>query len=161
MQPGSGPDVSFQTEQFPLYAKNGYLTALDDYVSDDKRAGYPESALEYCSYDGQLMGVPFVALDSVMFYNKDLFEEAGITEVPTTWDELVDVAKKLTLDKDGDGETDQWGMMFEMGYYWQPLTYIIQAGADQWNENRTNIGLIMNRVSKDCRSSISCTMRNR
>ena len=107
---GSGPDVSFQTEQFPLYAKNGYLTALDDYVSDDKRAGYPESALEYCSYDGQLMGVPFVALDSVMFYNKDLFEEAGITEVPTTWDELVDVAKKLTLDKDGDGETDQWGM---------------------------------------------------
>lgn len=39
------------------------------------------------------MGVPFVALDSVMFYNKDLFEEAGITEVPTTWDELVDVAK--------------------------------------------------------------------
>ena len=83
---GSGPDISFQTEQFPLYAKNGYLTALDDYVSDDKRAGYPESALEYCSYDGQLMGVPFVALDSVMFYNKDLFEEAGITEVPTTWD---------------------------------------------------------------------------
>ena len=137
---GSGPDVSFQTEQFPLYAKNGYLTALDDYVSDDKRAGYPESALEYCSYDGQLMGVPFVALDSVMFYNKDLFEEAGITEVPTTWDELVDVAKKLTLDKDGDGETDQWGMMFEMDDYWQPLTYIIQAGADQWNENRTNIG---------------------
>ena len=75
-----------------------------------------------------------------MFYNKDLFEEAGITEVPTTWDELVDVAKKLTLDKDGDGETDQWGMMFEMDDYWQPLTYIIQAGADQWNENRTNIG---------------------
>ena len=137
---GSGPDISFQTEQFPLYAKNGYLTALDDYISDDKRAGYPESALEYCSYDGQLMGVPFVALDSVMFYNKDLFEEAGITEVPTTWDELVDVAKKLTLDKDGDGETDQWGMMFEMDDYWQPLTYIIQAGADQWNENRTNIG---------------------
>ena len=25
---GSGPDISFQTEQFPLYAKNGYLTAV-------------------------------------------------------------------------------------------------------------------------------------
>lgn len=137
---GSGPDISFQTEQFPLYAKNGYILSLEDYADEEKRAGYPESALSYCSYDGQLMGIPFVALNSVMFYNKDMFEEAGITEVPTTWDELEEAAKKLTLDKDGDGETDQWGMMFEMDDYWQPLTYIIQAGTDMWNENRTNIG---------------------
>ncbi len=137
---GSGPDISFQTEQFPLYAKNGYILSLEDYVDEDKRAGYPESALEYCSYDGQLMGIPFVALNSVMFYNKDMFAEAGIESVPTTWDELFETAKALTQDTDGDGETDQWGMMFEMDDYWQPLTYIIQAGADQWNENLTNIG---------------------
>lgn len=137
---GSGPDISFQTEQFPLYAKNGYLLSMDDYVDDEKLAGYPASALEYCSYDGKLMGIPFVALNSVMFYNKDLFAEAGIDEVPTTWDELLEDAKLLTQDKDGDGETDQWGMMFEMDDYWQPLSYIIQAGADQWNENLTNIG---------------------
>ena len=137
---GSGPDISFQNEQFPLYAKNGYLLALDDYVDDEKLAGYPESALEYCSQDGKLMGIPFVALDSVMFYNKDMFEEAGITEVPKNWDELLEAARKLTKDTDGDGEIDQWGMMFEMNDYWQPLTYIIQAGGDLWNENRTNIG---------------------
>ncbi len=137
---GSGPDISFQTEQFPLYAKNGYLLSLDDYADEEKKSGYPQSALEYCSNDGKLMGIPFVALNSVMFYNKDLFEEAGITEVPTTWEELEETAKALTIDKDGDGETDQWGMMFEMEDYWQPLTYIIQAGADQWNENLTNIG---------------------
>ncbi len=137
---GTGPDISFQTEQFPLYAKNGYILSLEDYADETKRSGYPASALAYCSYDGQLMGIPFVALNSVMFYNKDMFAEAGITEVPTTWDEMEEVAKKLTLDKDGDGQTDQWGMMFEMDDYWQPLTYIIQAGADQWNENLTNIG---------------------
>lgn len=137
---GSGPDISFQTEQFPLYAKNGYLLSLDDYADDEKLAGYPESALEYCSQDGKLMGIPFVALNSVMFYNKDMFEEAGITQVPTTWEELRETAKKLTQDKDGNGETDQWGMMYEMDDYWQPLSYIIQAGADMWNKNLTNIG---------------------
>lgn len=100
---GSGPDISFQTEQFPLYAKNGYLLSLDDYADDEKLAGYPESALEYCSQDGKLMGIPFVALNSVMFYNKDMFEEAGITQVPTTWEELRETAKKLTQDKDGNG----------------------------------------------------------
>ena len=77
------------------------------------------------------MGIPFVALNSVMFYNKDMFEEAGITKVPETWEELREAAKKLTQDKNGDGETDQWGMMYEMDDYWQPLTYIIQAGADK------------------------------
>ena len=123
-----------------MYANIGYILCLEDYADETKRSGYPASALEYCSYDGQLMGIPFVALNSVMFYNKDMFAEAGITEVPTTWDEMEEVAKKLTLDKDGDGQTDQWGMMFEMDDYWQPLTYIIQAGADQWNENLTNIG---------------------
>lgn len=137
---GSGPDISFQTEQFPLYAKNGYLLSLDDYADADKKAGYPESALSYCSNDGKLMGIPFVALNSVMFYNKDLFAEAGITSVPTNWEELRETAKKLTLDKNGDGKTDQWGMMFEMDDYWQPLTYIIQSGADMWNKNLTNIG---------------------
>lgn len=137
---GSGPDISFQTEQFPLYAKNGYILSLEDYADEEKKAGYPTSALEYCSYDGQLMGIPFVALNSVMFYNKDMFEAAGIESVPTTWDELLETAKALTQDTDGDGEIDQWGMMFEMDDYWQPLTYIIQAGADQWNENLTNIG---------------------
>lgn len=137
---GSGPDISFQTEQFPLYAKNGYLMPLDDYVDEEKLSGYPKSALDYCSQDGKLMGIPFVALNSVMFYNKDLFKDAEITDIPTTWDELLEVAKKLTKDTDGDGEIDQWGMMFEMNDYWQPLTYIIQSGGDMWNENRTNIG---------------------
>ena len=31
-------------------------------------------------------------------------------------------------------------MMYEMDDYWQPLSYIIQAGADMWNKNLTNIG---------------------
>ena len=60
--------------------------------------------------------------------------------MPETWEELREAAKKLTQDKDGDGETDQWGMMYEMDDYWQPLSYIIQAGADMWNKNLTNIG---------------------
>lgn len=44
---GTGPDISFQTEQFPLYAKNGYILSLEDYADEAKRAGYPASALEY------------------------------------------------------------------------------------------------------------------
>lgn len=137
---GSGPDISFQTEQFPLYAKNGYMLSLNDYASEEKLANYPESALEYCSYDGQQMGIPFIALNSVMFYNKDMFAEAGIENVPTNWDELLETSKKLTQDTDGDGENDQWGLMFDLEESWQPFSFVMQAGAELWNENLTNIG---------------------
>lgn len=138
---GDAPDITFQTEQMPLYAKNGYLLSLNDYISEDKKAAYPESSLEYCTYDGNLVGIPFVALNSVMFYNIDLFEEAGITEVPTTWDEFLAAAQATTKDTDGDGKTDQWGVVyFPRNDYWQPLTFAIQAGGNLWNESRTNVG---------------------
>lgn len=53
--------------------------------------------------------VPLYGLTYSMYYNTALFEEAGITEPPATWDEFVEVAKQLTKDVDGDGTIDQWG----------------------------------------------------
>lgn len=50
--------------------------------------------------------------DPVLYYNKKLFEKAGIDGPPDTWSELFSVAKKLTKDTDGDGKPDQWGLTF-------------------------------------------------
>ncbi|HCR39677.1 MAG TPA: ABC transporter substrate-binding protein, partial [Lachnospiraceae bacterium] len=36
---------------------------------------------------------------TVLFYRTDLFEQAGITKVPTTWDELIEAGKKLTTNE--------------------------------------------------------------
>jgi multiple sugar transport system substrate-binding protein len=60
--------------------------------------------------DGKMYGVPtgFVPLSVV--YNKTMFEKAGITAFPTTWDEWVADAKKLTIDKNGDGKPEQYGL---------------------------------------------------
>jgi len=61
---------------------------------------------------GKYVGLPRNWVDLVMFYNKDLFDEAGI-EYPNehwTWEEdLLNAAKALTKDTDGDGNPDQWG----------------------------------------------------
>ncbi|WGD37769.1 sugar ABC transporter substrate-binding protein [Lysinibacter sp. HNR] len=53
--------------------------------------------------------VPLYALAYNMYYNTKLFEEAGITEPPATWDEFIEVGQQLTKDTDGDGTIDQWG----------------------------------------------------
>lgn len=139
---GSPPDVSFQVEQYLTYAQSGKLVDVGQLMSAEKRAAYPQGALDYCTYDGQLMGVPFVALNSVMFYNKDLFTEAGVVP-PTTWDELIEVGQKLTKDTDGDGVVDQYAMLFPTKPnldQWVGVTFIEQAGGDLWNKDVTNIG---------------------
>ena len=52
-------------------------------------------ALANATQYGDHHGVPFIQASEAVFYNKALFEEAGITETPTTYDELVEDAKKL------------------------------------------------------------------
>jgi multiple sugar transport system substrate-binding protein len=54
----------------------------------------------------------------VLFYNKDLFDRAGIPYPDTTWtyDDLVRVGKQLTLDADRDGTPEQWGLSFDVHY---------------------------------------------
>ena len=70
------------------------FSAIDN--GDILRAGYGE-------YQGHPYNVPY-GLDSyVMYYRTDLFEQAGIEKVPETWDELIEVAQKLTVDLDGNG----------------------------------------------------------
>lgn len=53
--------------------------------------------------------VPLYALSYWMYYNTEIFSEAGIEEPPETWDEFVEVAQELTQDTDGDGSIDQRG----------------------------------------------------
>src|SRR5690606_29147529 len=50
----------------------------------------------------------FFTIPTGLLYRTDLFEEAGLTP-PETWDEFIEVAKKLTVDTDGDGSIDRWG----------------------------------------------------
>ena len=71
-----------------FYAENGLCMDLTDYAAENGwEEKYLEGAIEQCSYNGQLIGLPqnLVSLD--MYYRADIFEEYGI-KVPTTLAEL-------------------------------------------------------------------------
>ncbi len=53
------------------------------------------TALQNATQYGGYHGVPFIQATEAVFYNKALFEQAGITEVPTTYEELVQAAQTL------------------------------------------------------------------
>jgi ABC-type glycerol-3-phosphate transport system substrate-binding protein len=64
------------------------------------------------SRDGVLWSFPFNKSVRCLYYNKDLFREAGLDpeRPPVSWREYREIARRLTADTDGDGEPDRWGL---------------------------------------------------
>jgi polyol transport system substrate-binding protein len=84
----------------PLFAKNGWLTDLSkQYIASDP--GYDAGDLlppiaKALSYKGDLYAAPFYGESSMMFYNKSLFQRAGLTmPANPTWDQIQGFAAKL------------------------------------------------------------------
>lgn len=84
---------------------------LEELLGEDYVNGLLPAAIENSTVDGVLAYMPWQNNTTAMVYRKDLFEEKGL-EVPTTWDEFVEVAKELNEDTDGDGKTDRYGAVF-------------------------------------------------
>ncbi|MGZ0084967.1 ABC transporter substrate-binding protein [Caldibacillus thermoamylovorans] len=98
---GQGPDV-FYLDAFeaPALIETGAIEPLDKYVTDDFDMDDFEKLMldAFKGKDGKIYGFPKDYSTLALFYNKKMFEEAGV-EVPKTWDELREVAKKLTKGK--------------------------------------------------------------
>jgi ABC-type glycerol-3-phosphate transport system substrate-binding protein len=67
--------------------------------------------LESATWCDTLYALPMEATSLALFYNLDLFKKAGLDpdKPPRTWEELLYYTQKLTVDKDNDGKTDQYG----------------------------------------------------
>jgi multiple sugar transport system substrate-binding protein len=100
------------------YQSQGVLLNLQPYL--DKNPGmldglYPQTLQAYQTPQGYF-GLPRDFQTIVLFYNKSMFDKAGLA-YPTgdwTWDDLRAAAKSLTIDSNGDGKIDQYGFAFDM-----------------------------------------------
>jgi multiple sugar transport system substrate-binding protein len=108
----------------------GALISIDEMLSKSPVKDDIDPAL-YSSmeYQGKLWSVPFATNNVGIFYRPSLFQAAGITTTPRTWEEFRQVAKKLTRDLNGDGEVDQYGMFLPLGkgeftvFTWLPFMW--------------------------------------
>ncbi|TNB46906.1 sugar ABC transporter substrate-binding protein [Martelella lutilitoris] len=84
------------------YAEQEVIEPLDDYMDDAFKGRFFETFLTPSVVDGTTFGLPIAASARAMFYNKDLLEEAGYSEPPATWDDLIEASKAIkALEKDG------------------------------------------------------------
>lgn len=121
------PDVAFLWPT-PRYAADGVLENLDPYIAE---AGYDLSdywpaLLESAMYEGSVYGFPRDISVEVLYYNKDHFDEAGLSypDETWTWDDLRAAAEALTI-VDANGRVERYGLGTEGGHYqrWMGQNY--------------------------------------
>lgn len=120
----AGPDVFFcGTDAYRTMAKNGQLLDITDYFanSEYKEDDFLPGTMKLMKVNDRLYGIISCIVGPVLFYNKDLFDEAGLPYPPSnpdeawTWDEFREVAKKLTK-KEGDNVKQYGAYGFEDVY---------------------------------------------
>lgn len=84
------------------YADAGAIVPIDEYFTEEELSDFNPSIIQQGTYDGKLYTLGAMDSSVGIYYNKDMFEAAGITpataENPWTLEELTDAAKKLTTD---------------------------------------------------------------
>ena len=97
MGSGDAPDVMYMWN-YPAYHEG--LEPLDSYIEkegEDYKKNFYSTLWNYNSYDGQIYGLPVGFTTHCVYYNKDLFEQAGV-EAPKegwTWKDLQETAKTI------------------------------------------------------------------
>lgn len=103
---GDGPDfVAMDTAQLPQYVERGVFRPLTDYYEDpatESEALVP-AAVDAATWEGTQYGVPMNFTTLLLYWNKDMFEAAGLDpeQPPTTWDEFAEAARQLTVESEG------------------------------------------------------------
>lgn len=75
--------------------KSGKLMDFSKFLDEDWKARFGDGDLENLTIDGQVLSIPFEKAGAVLYYNKELFANTGIDEFPKTWNEMMEVCKKL------------------------------------------------------------------
>jgi multiple sugar transport system substrate-binding protein len=133
---GNAPDVFFILDGYVAgFAERNVIIPIDDYVQSSglDLNEYYTAHVDGLRYGDQLWGLPRNGAPNAMYYNADMFDEAGIAYPDDTWDwaKYLEAATALTQRDDG-GRAIQLG-----GARGEWVNWVWQAGGDIFNEDKT------------------------
>lgn len=136
---GTAPDVfELNYENFVTYAEKGLLLDLSPLMkadsSFDPKIYYPR-AMQAFSYNDMQLGLPATFSTVMLFYNKDMFDKAGVA-YPTadwTWKDAVAAAQKMT-----DSTKDVWGLHSGV-QFWEFYKKAAQNNCKFFSDDKTQV----------------------
>jgi multiple sugar transport system substrate-binding protein len=136
---GTAPDVfELNFENFVTYADKGLLLDLSSQMAADDTldpAIYYPRALEAFNYNGMQQGLPATFSTVVLYYNKDLFDAAGL-DYPTndwTWDDVRTAAEQIN-----DPDNGVYGLHSGI-QFWEFYKKAAQNNCQFFNEDKTEV----------------------
>ena len=110
------PDImNIGDDAVPRFVMSDAFLPLDDFIAGEDGLDtsiYLSGLLEPGQWDGQQWFLPKDYSPLAVYYNKAIFDEYGVDypQAGWTWDDMLAIAQELTMDTDGDGNTDIWGI---------------------------------------------------
>lgn len=122
---GTPPEISANyAAGFATFYSNNAILPLDNYISAEQvdLSVIEKAAVDAVTRNGKMWAFPLAHMSSLIFYNRDMFDKAGIEALPfdwedTTWDldKYLITVKNLSHDVD-DPNKAEWGGVFGTGH---------------------------------------------
>lgn len=139
----TAPDIiHIQNKSLADYIDRGVLLNLKRYIDKDNydmsdicKLGFEEGGIT----ENDIYAIPATGTPEVLIYNKDLFDESGLSYPDENWTqkELLGAAQALTRDMDKDGRIDQIGISSTSGWWASDFPVIWAGGGKIFNEDMT------------------------
>lgn len=145
---GTPPDIwsHWADSGFGDYVNRGLVADLTPYMDEFKNKNIPDTLMDIYKVDGKQYGIPFSSYTQFLYYNKDLFDKAGVPypdqyewgDPEWNWDTVVELAKKLT---ENYGKPDAvYGLTSNIGDSID--SYAWDWGADIYDEETYKTGFV-------------------
>ena len=119
------------------FAKQESIANLTDLMTD---AGYDDSQLsDQIQVDGSTYMIPVVNFAYPLYVNMDILEEAGVSEVPTTWSEFLDACDKITSNTDAAAFAIPLSSEAPNGIQNQFMTWLWASGGAMLEDGKPNL----------------------
>ncbi len=122
---GSLPDVTMQgLNRQKVLVEKGIARSLEPFIAKEanfEKDGYHQAMLSLSTFDKKVYGLPFSVSLPVGYYNMDMMKKAGLSKLPSNWDEVVDACHKLKAA--GIQNPIFWGWNITGNWFFQALLW--------------------------------------
>ncbi|MDR2102075.1 MAG: sugar ABC transporter substrate-binding protein [Treponema sp.] len=139
---GTGPDIFWLNHPNAVsYLPTGLIMNLEPHANKIQYEHFHENFYAPYTYKGSRYGVPIFWDVTVLFYNKALFDKAGVPypNENWTWTEFYDAARRLTV-KEGN-KTVQYGIIVDMDPQSGFCNFVLQNGGKIFNDDRMSLAI--------------------
>jgi len=113
-QPAALDIVGFGNDEVPGFTEGKWLVDINNEIPKELLDDMLPGAKEVLAYKGRIYGIPWSLSTKLFYFNKSMLQQAGFSDQPQTWDQLVEMSK--AMQKAG---ISKYARLEELSWLWE------------------------------------------